>query len=109
MFYSRASNIKIILLHERTLRMIYNDQTSLFERLIKFYLKKITPLLFILLIFNHFSLKSPKLAHATIFDDLFTKSYNGCYILPSKSNFVLLGVRAKFEFAKLRALRAFAP
>ena len=34
MFHSRKSNNKISLLHERALRMIYNDQISSFQELL---------------------------------------------------------------------------
>ena len=34
MFHSRESNNKINLLHERALRMIYNDQISSFQELL---------------------------------------------------------------------------
>ena len=87
MFHSRTSNIKINLLQERALRMIYNDQTSLLKRLFEkdnsftvhhFNIQSLAIKKFRVSICNH--------------DDVFTKSYNR-YILRSKSNFVLLGVR----------------
>ena len=53
MFHSQKSDNKISLLHERPLRMIYNDQISSFQEL----LEKIIPLLFIILISSHLPLK----------------------------------------------------
>ena len=49
------------------------------------FLKKLTPLLFIISIFSHLSV-------STIIDDLFTRSDNS-YILRLKLNFVVPGVR----------------
>ena len=35
MFHSRTLNSKINKLHERALRLVYNDETSSFEKLLK--------------------------------------------------------------------------
>ena len=86
MFHSRASNIKINLLQERALRMIYNDQTSLLKRLFE------KDNSFTVHHFNIQSLAIKKVRVSICNHDVFTKSYNR-YILRSKSNFVLLGVR----------------
>ena len=53
MFHSRKSNNKINLLHERALRMIYNDKFHYFRN----FLIKIIPLLFVILISSHLPLK----------------------------------------------------
>ena len=58
MFHSRKSNNKINLLHERALRMIYNDKFHYFRN----FLIKIIPLLFIILISSHLPLKCLKLS-----------------------------------------------
>ena len=90
MFHSRKSNNKINLLHERALRMIYNDQISLFQE----FLGKDNSFTV-----HHFNIQSLAIEMfkvinniaATIIDDLFTTyhSYNRC----SKSKFVVTNVR----------------
>ena len=90
MLYSRKSNSKINLFHERALRMIYNDQISSFqERHEKdnyFYV-------------HHVNIQSLAIEMfkvignitAIIIDDLFTTCHN--YNLRSKSKFVVPSVR----------------
>ena len=90
MFHSRKSNNKINLLHERALRVIYNDGISSFEEL----LDKDNSFTV-----HHFNIQS--LANeifkvinniaATIIDDLFTTYHS--YNLRSKSKFVVPSVR----------------
>ena len=71
MFHSRKSNNKINLLHERALRMIYNDQISSFQEL----LEKDNSFTI-----HHFNIQSLAIEMfkvinniaATIIDDLFT-------------------------------------
>ena len=80
MFHSRKSNNKINLLHERALRMIYNDQYNSFT-------------------VHHFNIQSLAIEMfkvinniaATIIDDLLI-TYHSCN-LPSKSKLVVLSVR----------------
>ena len=91
MFHSRKSNNKINLLHERALRMIYNDQFSSFQEL----LDKDNSFTV-----HHFNIQSLSLAIemfkvinnilATIIDDLFTTYHS--YNLRSKSQFVVPSV-----------------
>ena len=90
MFHSRKSNNKINLLHERALRMIYNDQISSFQEL----LDKDNSFTV-----HHFNIQSLAIEMfkvinniaATIIDDLFTTYHS--YDLCSKSNFVVPSVR----------------
>ena len=90
MFRSRKSNNKINLLHERALRMIYNDQISSFQEL----LDKDNSFAV-----HHFNIQSLAIEMfkvinniaATIIDDLFTKYHR--YSLRSKSKFVVPSVR----------------
>ena len=89
MFHSRKSNNKIDLLHKIALRMIYNDQISLFQELLD---EKSS------FTVHHFSIQSLAIEMfkainniaATIIDDLFTtyQSYN----FPWKSKFDVVNV-----------------
>ena len=90
MFHSRKSNNKINLLHERALRMIYNDQISSFQELLdkdnsftvhRFNIQSLTIEMF----------KVINNTAATIIDDLFTTYHS--YNLRSKSKFVVPSVR----------------
>ena len=89
-FHSRKSNNKINLLHERALRMIYNDQILSFQELLEkdhsftvhyFNIQLLTIEMFKLI--NNIA--------ATIIDDLFTTYHS--YNLRSKSKFVVPSVR----------------
>ena len=90
MFHSRKSNNKINLLHERALRMIYNDQISSFKEL----LDKDNSFTV-----HHFNIQSLAIEMfkvinniaATIIGDLFTTYHS--YNLHSKSTFVVPSVR----------------
>ena len=90
MFHSRKSNNKINLLHERALRMIYNDQISSFQELLdkdNFFTV------------HHFNIQSLAIEMfkvinniaATIIGDLFTTYHS--HSPRSKSKFVVLSVR----------------
>ena len=89
MFHSRKSNNKINLLHERALRMIYNDRISSFQDL----LDKDNSFTV-----HHFNIQSLAIEMikvtnniaAIIIGDLFTTYYS--YNLPSKSMFVIPNV-----------------
>ena len=89
MFRSQKRNHKINLLHERALRMIYNDQISSFQELLdkdNFFTV------------NHFNIQSLAIEMfkvisniaATIIDDLFTTYHS--YNIGSKSKFVVPSV-----------------
>ena len=90
MFHSRKSNNEINLLHERALRMIYNDQISSFQEL----LDKDNSFTV-----HHFNIQSLAIEMfkvinniaATIFGDLFTTYHS--YNLRSKSKFAVPNVR----------------
>ena len=90
MFHSRKSNNKINLLHERALRMVYNDRISSFQDL----LDKDNSFTV-----HHFNIQSLAIEMikvtnniaTTIIGDLFTTYYS--YSLPSKSMFVIPNVR----------------
>ena len=90
MFHSRKSNNKINWLHERALRMIYNDQISSFQELLEKY-NSFTV--------HHFNIQSLAIEMfkvinniaATIIDDLLI-TYHSCN-LPSKSKLVVPSVR----------------
>ena len=90
MFHSQRSNNKINLLHERALRIIYNDQISSFQEL----LEKDNSFTV-----HHFNIQSLSIEMfkvinniaATIIDDLFTTYHS--YNLRSKAKFVVPSVR----------------
>ena len=90
MFHSRKSNNKINLLHDRALRMIYNEQISSYkERLEKYHSFTV----------HHFNIQSLAIEMfkvinniaATIINDLFTTYHS--YNVRSKSKFVVPSVR----------------
>ena len=90
MFHSRKSNNKINLLHERALRMIYNDQISSFQE----HFDKDDSFTV-----HHFNIQSLAIEMfkvlnniaATIIHNLFTTYHS--YNLHSKSKFVVPSVR----------------
>ena len=84
MFHSRKSNNKINLLHERALRMIYNDQISSFqEHFDQDDSFTVTLDIEMFKVINNIA--------ATIIHDLFTTYHS--YNLHSKSKFVVPSVR----------------